>query len=107
MSFRTLSYKETLKRLKDERVVCVFAQGTRLQEIDIKSAKQGAAMFALKSGMPVVPVNISGSYRLFGSVKVRYGLEVTLDEYKGAKVKSEILSEITEKLMEKVSELGK
>ena len=99
------AYKETLKRLKDGKVICIFAQGTRASEIDIKAAKQGVALFALMSGAPVVPALITGKYKLFGKINIRYGKPVDLEEYKGIKAKTEVLAEITEKIMEKVSEL--
>jgi len=99
------AFKETLKRLKEDKVICIFAQGTRASEIDIKAAKQGVALFALMSGAPVVPALITGKYKLFGKITVRYGKPITLEEYKGVKAKTEILAEITEKIMEKVSEL--
>ena len=101
------AYKETLKRLKEGKAICIFAQGTRASEIDIKAAKQGVALFALMSGAPVIPALITGKYRPFGKIAVRYGKPVTLEEYKGVKAKTEVLAEITEKIMEKVSELEK
>jgi 1-acyl-sn-glycerol-3-phosphate acyltransferase len=101
------AYKETLRRLRDGKAVCIFAQGTRVREIDTKAAKQGVALFALMSGAVVVPALITGRYvPFFGNIKIRYGSPITLEEYKGIKVESEILAEITEKIMEKVSELG-
>ncbi|MCL2873390.1 MAG: 1-acyl-sn-glycerol-3-phosphate acyltransferase [Defluviitaleaceae bacterium] len=100
------AYKETLKRLKDGKAICIFAQGARVLEIDTKAAKQGVALFALMSGAAVVPALITGKYRPFGKLTIRYGLPITLDEYKDVRVKTEVLAEITEKIMEKVSDLS-
>jgi 1-acyl-sn-glycerol-3-phosphate acyltransferase len=99
------AYKETLKRLKEGKIICIFAQGTRVLEIDTKAAKQGVALFALMSGAVVVPALITGKYRPFGKLTIRYGKPISFSNYEGVKVKTEILSEITEKIMEKVSEL--
>jgi len=99
------AYKETLKRLKEGQAICIFAQGARVMEIDTKAAKQGVALFAAMSGATVVPALITGKYRPFGKLAIRYGSPITLDEYKGITLKTEVLAEITEKIMEKVSEL--
>ncbi len=99
------SFKTAIKLLKSGEVMGIFAQGTRVKDIDAKAAKAGVAMFALKTGSCVVPVGISGVYSPIRRITIKYGKPISLDEYAGVKIKPDLLHEITEGIMEKVSEL--
>lgn len=82
-----------------------FAEGTRVKEGEAKAAKAGVALFALKGEAPIVPICISSKYKFRSIVHIRYGEPIYLDEYKGQKVTTEMMEEITEKVMEKVREM--
>jgi 1-acyl-sn-glycerol-3-phosphate acyltransferase len=99
------TFKAVLSVLKGGNCVCIFAQGTRIKEIDAKSAKSGIALFALKADVPIIPVCISTNYKHFSKVYVNIGEPVLLDKYKDTKIKTEGLNEITENVMTKISEL--
>lgn len=49
------------KVLSDGQVLCVYPEGTRGDGADLLPLKPGAFRFALKSGVPVVPVGLRGS----------------------------------------------
>lgn len=53
--------KETLKRLKNGRVVLIFVEGTRQTGEEPSKAQAGAGFLAIKSGVPVVPVYVQGT----------------------------------------------
>jgi len=55
--------------------VCFFAEGTRSPDGRIGSFKKGAAALALQTGLPLVPVSISGTRKLMpkGSFVIRPG----------------------------------
>jgi 1-acyl-sn-glycerol-3-phosphate acyltransferase len=55
------AFKNTLAMLEQGRVVCIFPQGTRRQTGDLEGAEPGAALFATRTGCPVVPVYVSGT----------------------------------------------
>ncbi len=97
-----VSYKKAIKNLKEGKLLGIFVQGTRQKEIDVKTGRTGAAFFALKAGVPIIPVGISGTYKLFSKITVNFGEPVALDNFKDAKLKTEVLNEITESVMEKV-----
>jgi len=97
------AYRKSLDVLARGDVLGIFAQGTRYATDN--SAKAGVALFALKSGAPVVPVGISSSYKFFSKVKVRFGEPMPLEEFRGKKIRTEILDEAKEKIMAKVFEL--
>ena len=62
-------------------------------------------MFALKGNAPIVPIAISSRYRFRSMVHIRYGEPIYLDEYQGKKVTTEMMEEITERVMQKVREM--
>ena len=91
-----------MKALKNGEALGIFAEGTRVKEGEAKAAKAGVALFALKGEAPIVPICISSKYKFRSVVHIRYGKPIYLDEYKGQKVTTEMMEEITEKVMEKV-----
>lgn len=63
--------KRALKVLKAGDILGVFPEGTRVRDEDEKnSAKAGAVLLAEKSSVPILPVRIDASYRLFSKVDV-------------------------------------
>lgn len=57
--------KNALRVLKDGCKLLMFPEGTRVAEGEDSSAKTGAAMLALKTGVPLVPVYMSRKKKLF------------------------------------------
>ena len=97
--------KTAIKLLKNGEALGIFAEGTRVKEGEAKAAKAGVALFALKGEAPIVPICISSKYKFRSIVHIRYGEPIYLDEYKGQNVTTEMMEEITEKVMEKVREM--
>lgn len=54
-----------LELLAAGRPVGIFPEGTRSRNGRMRAVKPGAALLALRSGVPVVPVGIAGTHRLF------------------------------------------
>jgi len=55
--------RTTQRALAEGRAVLVFPEGTRGAEGVLRPAKPGAALLAVQTGVPVVPVYVSGSGR--------------------------------------------
>jgi len=81
--------KETLRRLKQGKVVVTFPEGTRTQDGSVGKFLPGAAAVALKAGATIVPALIEGAYRSWPRqrklpaptpVSVRYGRPLTPKE---------------------------
>jgi len=53
--------KETINRLKNGRAVLIFVEGTRQVGNAPSKAQAGAGFLAVKSGVPIVPVYVSGT----------------------------------------------
>ena len=81
------AFKNTLDMLADQRVVCIFPEGTRSPDGTLQKPEPGAAVFALKTGCPVVPVYVEGTFQVLGAgkplrrgkVTVHFGDPFTLD----------------------------
>ena len=80
--------KEAIKRLKKGMPVLIFLEGTRRIGDAPPQAQPGIGFLAVKSGVPVIPVFISGTQKVMppGSrswtrnpVSVRYGPPVVFD----------------------------
>ncbi|NCC15044.1 MAG: 1-acyl-sn-glycerol-3-phosphate acyltransferase [Clostridia bacterium] len=96
------AFKTAINVLKGGELLGIFAEGTRVKEGEEKAAKAGVAMFALKGDAPVIPVAISGNYKFRSEVRIEFGEPITLEEYRGTKITTAMMEEITEKIMGKV-----
>jgi 1-acyl-sn-glycerol-3-phosphate acyltransferase len=74
------SLKAAGKRVRDEHITLIlFPEGTRSPDGELQPFKKGAFVLAVETGVPVVPVGISGSREVMpkGSFRIRPG-EITL-----------------------------
>ena len=98
------AFKSAMEVLDKGSVLGIFAQGGRVREEEAKDAKAGVALFALRSNAAVIPVKISG-YKLFRRVTLTIGEPVNIGAFQGKKIKSDMLKELTDIIMAKVSSL--
>jgi 1-acyl-sn-glycerol-3-phosphate acyltransferase len=54
-----------LSLLESGRLVGIFPEGTRSRDGVLGEARAGAALLAMRTGVPVLPVGISGTHRIF------------------------------------------
>ena len=83
--------KRVLQALKDNRAVVLFPEGTRSPDGSLQKPKAGVGLMACKSGVPVVPCRIFGSYEAFGKgssmprlgtpISIIYGPPISPTEY--------------------------
>jgi 1-acyl-sn-glycerol-3-phosphate acyltransferase len=59
------SYQAAVKALAGGEIVGVFPEATISQSFDLKEFKTGAARMAMEAGVPLLPVVIWGSQRIF------------------------------------------
>lgn len=71
--------KNALKVLKEGKVLGIFPQGTRAEEIEDDGAKAGAVMIAGKAKVPILPAAIITDYKLFKPIRVRFGKPIFLN----------------------------
>lgn len=65
--------KESIRVLKDGNKLLLFPQGTRVKEGEAGDAKTGAAMLALRTGVPIVPIWMPAKKRWFRPTPVVFG----------------------------------
>ncbi|AOS45334.1 1-acyl-sn-glycerol-3-phosphate acyltransferase [Lacunisphaera limnophila] len=58
--------KRVLQALKENRAVVLFPEGTRSPDGLLHKPKAGVGLMACKTGVPVVPCRIYGSFQAFG-----------------------------------------
>lgn len=99
--------KAGLKLLKQGHIVGIFPEGTRTKRKSngITKAKPGAALLAINSDVPIIPVCVKGSYKPFSKMTVMYGKPFNLEINKEKKYSSKELSEISKEIMKKIYSL--
>ncbi len=78
------SIEEAKEKMVQKKLSPVlFAEGTRSENGEVQSFKRGAFYLAVKAGYPIVPVSVSGSYKLLpkGKFNIKSGtITVTFDD---------------------------
>ena len=103
--------KTALDVLQRGEVLALFPEGTRSKDGILKEAEPGAAMFALRSQAPVIPVALINTHRMlkkgsrFAPLTVRVGPPVDLSEFYGKKASSDVLTQAGEKMMQALADL--
>ncbi len=57
--------REGLRRLKEGRVILIFVEGTRRIGNEPSKAQAGVGFLAMKSGVPIVPVYVQGTNKVW------------------------------------------
>ncbi len=99
--------KTTMGLLKKEKAVCLFPEGSRLITSEKNQLKNGAAMFALKTNSPIVPVYIIKRTKAFTRNIMVVGKPFNLSEmeqFKGRKMDKDLLNEASKIVSEKMFE---
>lgn len=97
--------KTALRCLKEGEKLLMFPEGTRVHEGENVEAKTGAALFATRTGVPLVPVYVPSRKRLFRPNTVVIGTPYQ-PTFAGRKPTSEELESIVSDLMDRVQALG-
>ena len=97
--------KRCMKLLKSGGVLGIFPEGTRKGMAKNVKVKNGAVFMAIKTGVPIIPVGIHGTFKPFSKVYVNYGEPIDLSKYKGED--KEKIDEATSMVMEEIVRLTK
>ena len=74
--------KSSLAVLKNEEVLGIFPEGTRVKAISQDNMKTGIGYLAYRGQADVLPVEIVGNYKPFRKMKVVYKEPIYIDDYK-------------------------
>lgn len=97
--------RKSLEILKNDQILGIFPEGTRVSSVDINSAKPGISMIAIKSKSPIIPVYIDSSYKPFQKVKIKIGDMIYLDNYHDKKLRTEDYKDISIKILQSIYSL--
>ena len=97
--------KESLRVLERGEKLLLFPEGTRVKEGQAAEAHTGAAMFALKSNSPILPIYIEPKKRIFRPTTVVFG-QPYQPQVEGPKATPEDYKRIADDVMERIRQLG-
>jgi 1-acyl-sn-glycerol-3-phosphate acyltransferase len=107
--------KRTLRVLEDGGVVGIFPEGPFSREGRLVSGQPGVAMIALRSGVPVVPAAISGTYEALAGrrfylprsypLAVRFGQPSHFHQTRRRRANQANREEITRRIMSHIAAL--
>lgn len=100
------STKNSLRVLKEGKLLGLFPEGTRNGLAKNGKAKNGAAYLALKTGVPVIPIGIKSKFKLFSKVTLKYGKPMTFEQYEKSTDK-EVLEKVSKEIMDSIIALTK
>ena len=97
--------KEIFRLLNKGKNVAIFPQGTRAKTARIEegSAKEGVAMFSIRTNTPVVPMMYTRKIKAFRRTKLIIGKPIYPDETR--KKDKEYMAEYANLIVEKMNEL--
>ncbi len=97
--------KEIFRLIGQKKNICIFPQGTRCKtpKVEDGSAKEGVAMFSIRTGTPVVPMMYSRKFKVFRLTKLYIGEPIYPDPDR--KKDKEYVSEFANLIVEKMNSL--
>lgn len=101
--------RRALEVLEKGKVLGLFPEGTRSKTGELQKPHPGAAMIALKAGVPVVPVACQGTSGLWkkvfmrGAVLIKIGKPTCYDEYCDQKLSAKCLETVSQDIMKQVA----
>ena len=97
--------RASMQVIKDGHVFGIFPEGHRYYDGELKPLETGVAVMALKSRVPVVPIWVQGTYKLFGKIQVNIGKAMHLDAYWEKPSNAETLEEIKKEMTQALQNL--
>ena len=97
--------KESMRVLRNGEKLLLFPEGTRVKEGEASEAHTGAAMFATRTGAPILPIYIQPKKRLFRRTPIIIGAPFA-PEYTGRKGTAEEYTANAREVMRRANALG-
>ena len=97
--------KTSLRVLKNGEPLMIFPEGTRNGLEKRAPLKNGPVVLAIKSGTPIVPVGINGTFKFWTKVRIIIGKPISYEQYKDKIKEKEFVSSLTSELMNEIVKL--
>lgn len=95
----TAIIKESVKILKDGHPLLMFPEGTRNGIEKHNKIHKGAVVIANMAKVPIIPIGIQSTYKLFSKITIKCGKPIDLSQ---GKLDKEKIDEVTEKLKDDI-----
>jgi 1-acyl-sn-glycerol-3-phosphate acyltransferase len=112
----TAATKQAIRLAKEGRLVGLFPEGRINTGADLLlPGRPGAAMIALKAGVPVIPCYVEGApyngsalgpFLMTAHARVRIGQPIDLSSYAGRESDREVLAELTRRFLKEIAHLA-
>ncbi len=101
----TRAVKEIFTLIKKKKTICIFPQGTRAKTVKVEgeTAKDGVAMFSLRTDTPVVPMMFARKNKIFSRNRLLIGEPIYPDVEK--KKDKDYMTEYANLIISKMNEL--
>jgi len=102
----------SMEALAGGRPIALFVEGTRSRDGHLKAGKPGAALLAMRTGAPLIPIGIAGTQRIFPGrsrwphatrVVVRIGPAFSLANEPDGRLDRAALTEGTDRIMREIA----
>ena len=107
--------KRVLQALKENRAVVLFPEGTRTTDGHLQKAKAGVGLMACKTGVPVVPCRVYGSFTAFGkgttiprfgtSIDIVFGPPIPATDYDDPSAGKARYEQAAQRIMDRIAAL--
>ncbi len=99
--------KKSLEVLKKGKKLIIFPEGTRSKsdEMELRGVKNGAAMIAIKSKSPVVPVWFCSRPHAFKKTRIVIGKPFELSQFYSQRLNEQVLDSASKIISEKIENL--
>lgn len=95
--------KTCMTLLKNGETLTIFPEGTRNKTSDdLQAVKNGTAMFAIKSGVEILPIRIAKRPKFFRFNTITFGAPFSLNDFAGQRLTKEVLDEASKIITEKM-----
>lgn len=98
--------KTSLRLIKNGQALGIFPEGTRSRDGKLMHAEPGAVLLSIKAKAPIIPVRISGSYRIFGRLNISIGKPIAFAEYNNKKLTAQEINSLSQKIIEGIINLA-
>ncbi len=97
--------KKALRALKNNKVLGLFPEGTRIESYSLDNAKPGVALLSIKSKASVLPVFIDSNYKIFNKTRIYVGDVMDLRDHEGYKENPKDYANLSKEILRKIYEL--
>lgn len=108
------AYKEISRIVKQGRMIGIFPEGTRSPDGRLMKGKPGVAHLAIKSGLPVIPVGMRGTWEIMAvgdkqpklrKATIHIGEPMYFNHLKNAALDETVINHTTDNIMLRIAHL--